>query len=55
MMIKPLILTSPKGTAEYPYLSKHDITYKTESLFNTKLICKQSESESINKKKNGFK
>ena len=29
-MSKPLILTSPKGTAEYPYLSEPDIAFNPE-------------------------
>ena len=48
-MSKPLILTSPKGTAEYPYLSEPDIAFNPEGLFHTKLVCKKSESETIKK------
>ena len=48
-MSKPLILTSPKGTAKYPYLSEPDIAFNPEGLFHTKLVCKKSESETIKK------
>ena len=40
-MSKPLILTSPRGVAEYPYLTEPDVVFNPEGLFHTKLVCKQ--------------
>jgi len=48
-MTKPIILTTPKGVAEYPYLSEPDIAFNPEGLFHTKLVCKKSESANIKK------
>ena len=46
-MSKPLILTSPKGVAEYPYLTEPDVVFNPEGLFHTKLVCKKSDCVNI--------
>ena len=48
-MNKPLILTTPKGTAKWPYLTEPDIEFNPEGLFHTKLSCKKTESLNIKK------
>ena len=48
-MNKPLILTTPKGTAQWPYLTEPDIEFNPEGLFHTKLSCKKTESVNIKK------
>ena len=48
-MNKPLILTTPKGTAKWPYLTEPDIEFNPDGLFHTKLSCKKSESVNIKK------
>jgi len=48
-MNKPLILTTPKGTAQWPYLTEPDIEFNPDGLFHTKLSCKKSESVNIKK------
>ena len=48
-MTKPLILTTPKGTAQWPYLTEPDIEFNPEGLFHTKLSCKKTESVNIKK------
>ena len=44
-----MILTSPKGKAEWPYLVEPDIEFNPEGLFHTKLVCKKSESVEVKK------
>ena len=46
-MNKPLILTSPKGVAEFPYLTEPDVLFNPEGLFHTKLVCKKSDCVNI--------
>jgi hypothetical protein len=46
-MSKPLILTSPRGVAEYPYLTEPDVVFNPEGLFHTKLVCKKSDCVKI--------
>ena len=46
-MNKPLILTSPKGVAEFPYLTEPDVVFNPEGLFHTKLVCKKSDCVNI--------
>ena len=46
-MSKPLILTSPRGVAEYPYLTEPDVVFNPEGLFHTKLVCKKSDCAKI--------
>ena len=46
-MSKPLILTSPKGVAEFPYLTEPDVVFNPEGLFHTKLVCKKSDCVNI--------
>jgi len=46
-MTKPLILTSPRGVAEYPYLTEPDVVFNPEGLFHTKLVCKKSDCAKI--------
>ena len=48
-MSKPLILTTPKGKAEWPHLVEPDVAFNPEGLFHTKLICKKSESVEVKK------
>ena len=48
-MTKPLILTTPKGIAKWPYLIEPDIEFNPDGLFHTKLSCKKSESVNIKK------
>ena len=48
-MNKPLILTTPKGIAKWPYISEPDTEYNPDGLFHTKLSCKQTESVNIKK------
>ena len=48
-MNKPLILTTPKGIAKWPYLIEPDIEFNPDGLFHTKLSCKKSESVNIKK------
>ena len=48
-MNKPLILTTPKGIAKWPYLIEPDKEYNPDGLFHTKLSCKKSESVNIKK------
>ena len=48
-MNKPLILTTPKGTAKWPYLTEPDIEFNPDGLFHTKLSCKKTESVNIKK------
>ena len=43
------ILTSPEGIAEFPYLSEPDTVFNPEGLYNTKLVCKLSESSKVKK------
>ena len=46
-MSKPLILTSPRGVAEFPYLTEPDVVFNPEGLFHTKLVCKNSDCVQI--------
>ena len=46
-MTKPLILTSPRGVAEFPYLTEPDVVFNPEGLFHTKLVCKKSDCVNI--------
>ena len=46
-MSKPLILTSPRGVAEFPYLTEPDVVFNPEGLFHTKLVCKKSDCVNI--------
>ena len=46
-MTKPLILTSPRGVAEFPYLTEPDVVFNPEGLFHTKLVCKKSDCVKI--------
>ena len=48
-MNKPLILTTPKGIAKWPYISEPDTEYNPDGLFHTKLSCKKTESLNIKK------
>ena len=48
-MNKPLILTTPKGIAKWPYISEPDTEYNPDGLFHTKLSCKKTESVNIKK------
>jgi len=48
-MTKPIILTTPKGIAKWPYLTEPDIEFNPEGLFHTKLSCKKTESVNIKK------
>ena len=48
-MTKPIILTTPKGIAKWPYLTEPDIEFNPEGLFHTKLSCKKTESLNIKK------
>ena len=48
-MNKPLILTTPKGIAKWPYISEPDKEYNPDGLYHTKLSCKKTESVNIKK------
>ena len=37
-MTKPIILTTPKGIAKWPYLTEPDIEFNPEGLFHTCLL-----------------
>ena len=44
-----MILTSPKGKAEWPHLVDPDIEFNPDGLYHTKLVCKKSESLEVKK------
>ena len=48
-MTKPLILTTPKGTSKWPYLTEPDKEFNPEGLFHTKLSCSKADSVNIKK------
>jgi hypothetical protein len=51
-MTKPIILTTPRGIAKWPYLNEPDREFNPEGLFHTKLVCKIIDSAHIVKKIN---
>ena len=48
-MTKPIILTTPKGIAKWPYINEPDTEFNSDGLFHTKLICKKTDSVKIKK------
>ena len=48
-MTKPIILTTPKGIAKWPYLTEPDKEFNPEGLFHTKLSCSKADSVNIKK------
>ena len=49
MTNKPIILTTPEGTAKWPYLTDPDTMYDPGGLYHTKLTCKKEDSVKIKK------
>lgn len=49
MTNKPRILTTPEGTAKWPYLTDPDTTYDPGGLYHTKLTCRKEDSVKIKK------
>ena len=44
-----MILTSPKGKAEWPHLVDPDIEFNPDGLYHTKLVCKKSDKQNQEK------
>ena len=49
MTNKPIILTTPEGTAKWPYLTDPDTMYDPGGLYHTKLTCRKEDSVKIKK------